>query len=171
MHKVCQLQCGTETVIKHVWRVVCEEFCPLLPGCKECEECCDKGAKCPSGGGGESCCKPCKGSAVCEEPEMVTPKCGHSRVKKTLIRVDYACQIPCYKCKPVYLCPECAAHCEACGGQIPAVGPAAPTPAPVPATATPAYPPPPHVAPPLPPPTKTTDSAPLPRDLSTAESP
>jgi hypothetical protein len=135
MQKVCKLECGTETVIKHVWRVVCEEFCPLLPGCKECEKCCCEGEKCPSGGCCESCCKSCKGCAECKEPEMVTPKCGHSRVKKTLIRVDYPCQIPCYQCKPVYLCPECAAHCQACGGQIPAVEPAAPTPAPAPAAA------------------------------------
>jgi hypothetical protein len=70
-------------------------------------------------------------------------------VKKTLVKKEYECERPKYKCVVQYLCPECAA----CGGNTvpaPADGTksASPTPAPTP-------------APPEAPQPKTTYAAPL----------
>jgi hypothetical protein len=133
----CQLICGTEKVKKYCFEAKCEEFCPLLPGhgCGERKSCCENvegkcGEKCPN-------------------PLIRTPQCGNARVKKTLVKKEYECERPKYKCVVQYLCPECAA----CGGNTvpaPADGTksASPTPAPTP-------------APPEAPQPKTTYAAPL----------
>lgn len=118
--KVCQLVCGVEKVKKHCWCVECEEFCPLLPGCGKpcCDSCCeDCGPGCQ-----DTCCE--KG----QQPCLVPPKCGCMRTKKILIKKEYECEVPVYKCVVRYLCGSCCTNPEATG---PPVGPA-PEPAPAP---------------------------------------
>lgn len=123
LKKTCQLVCGVEKVKKHTFEVKCEEFCPLLPGrgCKTCDACDGKG--CPS------CSKLGRGAQKCVTPPMVEPKCGATRTKKTLVRKEYECEVPSYKCVVVYLCSSCAKQ-----GGDPAPATAAP-----PAAADPAY--------------------------------
>jgi hypothetical protein len=76
-------------------------------------------------------------------------------VKKTLVKKEYECERPKYKCVVQYLCPECN---SGSGGAapIPAEGakPAAPTPAPAPDQ--------------LPPAPKTTYFTPLPSVVGTS---
>lgn len=119
MKCTCQLICGTEKIKKYCFEAKCEEFCPLLPGhgCGERKPCSENAeGKC-----GEKC----------PNPLIRTPQCGNARVKKTLVKKEYECERPKYKCVVQYLCPECAA----CGGNTapaPVEG-AKPAPAPTPA--------------------------------------
>jgi hypothetical protein len=120
--RTCQLVCGKEKVKKYCWEVKCEEFCPLLPGhaCDECTACRENGACQNAGKCGEKC----------PNPIIRTPHCGNARVKKTLVKKEYECERPKYKCVVQYLCPECAAGCQSVP-PAPAEGanPATPAPA------------------------------------------
>lgn len=127
--KKCQLQCGVEKIKRHCWVVECEEFCPLLPGrrdgcdCGQCESCCPRARSCGCRQG--DCCDQCG-----PRKEYVTPRCGHPRCVKKLVKKEYECEVPTYKCVVAYLCDQCCA-----GGGAPAAKPAAPaspTPAPLP---------------------------------------
>lgn len=136
--KTCQLQCGVEKVKKYCWVVECSEFCPLLPGCgKDCGGCgqcsnCNDGC---AAGCAASCDQGCGGD--CGPPKKyVTPRCTHPKCVKKLVKKEYDCDVPVYKCVVVYLCDSC------CNAQQPA--PAA-------APAVPAAPAAPAVPPPLPP--------------------
>ena len=139
-------------VIKVVWEVKCEEFCPLLPGCP-CEGC--KCGGCQGACGGQSgqgcaegaCCghcqKSCDPCAVEREKNYVTPTCGKPRCKKTLIKKEVVCMVPHYKCVVEYCC-------QSCGSSSIPTEKAVPSPAPA------------LKALPAPPAPKTTASAPLP---------
>lgn len=147
----CQLICGKEKVKKYCWEVKCEEFCPLLPG-RACEECnsCNENESCPNAG---------KCGEKCPNPVIHTPHCGNARVKKTLVKKEYECERPKYKCVVQYLCPECSA----CNSNA---APATTAPAPA-EGAKPATPAPAPELPPAPQP-KTTYVAPLPPVIGTA---
>ena len=78
--KTCQLVCDVKKEKKTYFCVECEEFCPLLPGHRDCCNDCEK-----------------------------TPRCGHTKCVKKLVKKEYEVEIPVYKCVVVYLCPDCAA--------------------------------------------------------------
>jgi hypothetical protein len=137
--KYCKLVETTREIKKTVWSVKCEEFCPLLPTLGgRC--CCDCGGPCPSG---KECCDTCcnKSCGTCDpcaverEKRYNPPKCGHTRVKKTLEKKEVTCKVPAWKCVVEYCCPSCAP----CQGEkaAPASGPA-PTTAPAAPPAPPA---------------------------------
>lgn len=125
LKRTCQLECGKEKVKKYCWEVKCEEFCPLLPGrrCDDCKACDGNGDKSPNA---------CRGGEKCPNPPIHTPRCGNARVKKILVKKEYECEQPKYKCVVQYLCPACAAGCNGTAVPPPAVDdkPQAPTPAP-----------------------------------------
>jgi hypothetical protein len=169
--KYCKLVCETREVKKTVWEVKCEEFCPLLPG-PHC--CCDCGGACPSGQQRcEKCCKDCCDPCAVEKAKnYFTPKCGHTRCKKTLVKKEVTCKVPAYKCVVVYCCPSCAAQTES--KAVPAPGPApakdvpiVPSPSPS-QEKTPTIAPPKPELPPPPPPPKTADISPLAIRLTSA---
>jgi len=128
--KVCQVVCGTEKITKHCWCVECEEFCAPMPGCGllaakwgACRDCC-------CGGCSDDCCH-----GTCCENCTVPPRCGPVRSRKKLVKKEYECEVPVYKCVVKYLCPSCCeASCEADDAQPEAEPseplPAAPLPAP-----------------------------------------
>jgi len=108
--KVCQVVCGTKTITKHCWCVECEEFCAPLPGC--CPTCktvtCDV-PTCDGTGCCEGCCDPCGGQKSCYGVPMAVPKCGPVRCRKVLVKKEYECEVPVYKCVVKYVCPGCCA--------------------------------------------------------------
>ncbi|MCR4413803.1 MAG: hypothetical protein NUV77_15390 [Thermoguttaceae bacterium] len=113
--KVCQIVCGTQKIKKHCWCIESEEFCPLLPGRPDGGSCRD----CAEGCGGTGCCGQC--GEGCKK--YVTPQCGRPKTVKKLVKKEYECEVPQYKCVVKYLCGDC------CGKAVQG-GPAAPTPAP-----------------------------------------
>jgi hypothetical protein len=128
MQCTCQLVCGKEKVKKYCWEVKCEEFCPLLPG----RGCGERNA----GEDGNGPCQNCPSAGQCGEkcpnPMIRTPHCGNARVKKTLVKKEYECERPKYKCVVQYLCPQCAARGESGVAPVDGAKPAGPSPAPVP---------------------------------------
>jgi len=148
-HKCCP-QCGCCLV------PVCHPYCEPKTITKH-EYCCHCKDICVPGP--EHCCKDCDG-------------CCHEDCGKCLVRqVHKLATIPCShqecvrKCKVEWVCPRCNGQAT---GAAPVMG--TPTPA-APAPEIPATSPGPNVAPPLPPPApiKTTEAAPQPPDLSTAD--
>lgn len=113
--KYCKLEKGTRDVVKTVWEVKCEEFCPLLPRpsrcCGECGGACEDGKECCEtySRGCADCSSACDPCAVEREKCFIPPKCGHTRCKKTLVKKEVVCKVPAYKCVVVYCCPSCAA--------------------------------------------------------------
>ena len=104
-HKHCRVVCEMKKVVKHVWVVECEEFCPTLPnrrGC-HCGDCGCNGAGEADCGCGRGKCDPC---AVENQKNYITPKCGKTRTKKKLIKKEVECLVPVYKCVVVYCCPD-----------------------------------------------------------------
>ncbi len=123
--RVCQIVCGTQKIKKHCWCIEYEGFCPLLPrlgdggGCRDCAEGCGNtacGGQC-----GEGCTRD------------VTPQCGRPKTVQRLVKKEYECEVPQYKCVVKYLCDDC-------GGKAAPGSPAAPAPAPKAAPALPANP-------------------------------
>jgi hypothetical protein len=130
----CQVVCEMKTVKKSCWVVECEQFCPTLPNCPKWSFCglsfcgskkargsCDKTAACGDCGKG------------CNARPMVPPKCAKSRTIKKLVKKEYTCEVPVYKCTA---CAGCGP--VGCGGEVeeaPAAAPAearTPTVAPLP---------------------------------------
>ena len=122
----CQVVCETKTVKKSYWVVECEQFCPTLPSCpkwscgslsfcgskKSCGSC-DEEAGCGDCGKG------------CKSRPLVPPKCAKSRTIKKLVKKEYTCEVPVYKC---VTCAGCGP--DGCGGEEeapPAVPAEAPT--------------------------------------------
>ena len=112
---VCKVVCGTKTVTKSCWCVECEEFCAPLPGwgplsylyaaCfNPCgDSCCDRcDESCRDPGCGTKCCERC----------LVPPKCGPVRSKKKLVKKEYECEVPVYRCVVKYLCSGCGGDDE-----------------------------------------------------------
>ncbi|MFZ1936846.1 MAG: hypothetical protein WCB27_15720 [Thermoguttaceae bacterium] len=151
--KHCCVVCEMKEVKKTVWVVKCEDFCAPLPGCPHgcCKSC--------NGGGSEACCaeptccegcgNKCDPCAAERKKCCVPPKCGKVRTRKVLEAKTVVCTLPCYKCVVVYTCPNCSGS-ERCSEQTPAA-PAKPEMAP---------------SPPPPAPSKTTERAPFPPELS-----
>ena len=102
--KVCQVVCGTERVTKHCWCVECEEFCAPLPGCGPVGQLAASCRACDCGC--NPCCDGCRGKRCCDGCP-VPPKCGPVRTKKKLVKKEYECEVPVYKCVVKYLCPGC----------------------------------------------------------------
>jgi hypothetical protein len=152
--KVCKVVCEMKEVTKHCWCVECEDFCAPLPNCAHgCSDpgCCDPGCDpgCDVGGCTAEGCGSCAGSCgqghdllgklggLLHKPKcLVPPKCGKVRTKKKLVKKEYKCKVPVYKCVVVYTCPGCCdPACGESGCALPATGgddaqPAAPAPAP-----------------------------------------
>jgi len=133
----CRVVCEMKTVKKHCWVVECEQLCPTLPKCpKWCWGCfsfcggkCSKKA-CGSGCGEDACGAGC-GDACgkgCPSKRMVPPKCGKKRTVKKLVKKEYECEVPVYKCTACGACGSCG---DGCGEE--AAPPAMPAEAPVPA--------------------------------------
>ncbi len=139
----CCPHCGCKLV------PVCHPYCEPKTITKH-EYCCHCKDHCVPGP--EHCCKDCDG--CCHE------ECCHCCIREIhkLAIIPVSHQEPVRKCTVEWVCPRCNAQASA---------------APVMATPAPAVapnPPSPHLAPPaIPAPAKTTDSAPLPRDLGAAE--
>ena len=104
----CQVVCEMKDVKKTCWVVECEEFAPLLPGCRQrCKagRCgvasCGSGgcevASCGSGGCGTASCGKCD----------VPPRCGKARVKKKLVKKSTTVKVPVYKTVVQNLCTAC----------------------------------------------------------------
>lgn len=138
--KVCQIVCGTRIDKKYCFVVECEDFCPLLPGCKDGPHHCGKCADCAAGNAcaAVDCAKkPCD-CGKCQQC-MTPPRCGHPRTRKILIRKEYEVEVPIYKCVVRYLCGDCTAACDANGTAVKAQAPLPPAPpvAPLPAAPSP----------------------------------
>lgn len=110
--KTCQIVCEMAKVKKTVWVVECEEFCPMLPGCRpkacrtDCGPDCIEGLECGNGCGTDRCGKdPCE---ALKNRTYVTPKCGKTRSRKKLVKKEVTCEVPVYKC-------VVANRCSACG--------------------------------------------------------
>jgi len=135
--KNCRVVCEIKTVKKHCWVVECEQFCPTLPACPNwCWSCFsfggDKGScgacRDDSGCCDDACCEAgCgKGCGQSRCSQMVPPKCGKMRTRKTLTKKEWEEEVPVYKC----------AACAGCGnGCYEAAAPFA-EPAEAPATVT-----------------------------------
>ena len=127
----CQVVCEVKKVKKSCWVVECEEFAPLLPGCRQrCNDCCNTGG-CNTGG-----CETasCGSRGKCEVP----PRCGKARVKRKLVKKEITVEVPVYKTVVRNLCSGCCpSGCgvEAGDAAAPSAAPAAPAPAPVPKAA------------------------------------
>jgi len=119
----CQVVCEVKKVKKTCWVVECEEFAPLLPGCRQrCRDCCDTG-----GCGVTSCGSRSK----CEVP----PRCGKARVRKKLVKKSVTVEVPVYKTVVQHLCSGCCTSgCGVEAGEVaaPSAAPVAPAPAPIP---------------------------------------
>ena len=121
--KTCQVVCDMVKVKKTVWVVECEEFCPMLPGCRNntcrsgCRQGCGHGMACRSCSGKDSC-DPC---AALQNRLFVPPKSGHARSRKKLVKKTITCEVPVYRSVVADSCSECGT-----GEAAPA---AAPTPA------------------------------------------
>jgi hypothetical protein len=76
--KTCQVVCGVKKETKISWEVECEEFCPLLPGHRQCGEC------------------------------APPPRCGNSKCVKKLVKKQYQVEVPVYQCVVRHLCADCA---------------------------------------------------------------
>lgn len=128
--RTCQVVCEMKTEIKTSWCVKCEEFAPLLPGRRCCECGCDSCGNGNGCGAGESCstCEKCaKCGGRCEKCAP-PPRCGETRVKKTLVKVEREVKVPVYKCVVKYLCNGCDAA-QGPGDVTPKPAPVAPAPA------------------------------------------
>lgn len=113
----CKVVCEMVKVKKTVWVVECEEFCPMLPGCRTTA--CRTG--CGQGCGEDPACGTCRGKDPCAALQnriIVPPKCGQARSRKKLVKKVVICEVPVYKC----VATDC---CSACG-----MGEAAPVAAP-----------------------------------------
>jgi len=147
----CCPHCGCKLV------PVCHPYCETKTTTKH-EYCCHCKDHCVPGP--EHCRQDCDG--CCQE------ECCHCCIREihklAIIPVCEEEQVR--RCRVEWVCPQCRAHASAAAPVIVTPAPAGPS------SIVPANPPGPHVAPPAnPAPTKTTNSAPLPGDLSTAESP
>jgi hypothetical protein len=147
----CCPHCGCKLV------PVCHPYCETKTTTKH-DYCCHCKDHCVPGP--EHCRKDCDG--CCQE------ECNHCCIREihklAIIPVCEEEQVR--KCKVEWVCPRCTAHASASAPVIVTPAPAGPAPV------IPANPPGIHMAPPyIPGPTKTTDSAPMPGDLSTVESP
>lgn len=77
-HQTCQVVCEMKKETKTRWYVECEEFCPLMPGHREC---------------GDECQTPLR--------------CGNPKCVKRLVKKEYQTEVPVYKCIVRNLCPDC----------------------------------------------------------------
>jgi hypothetical protein len=78
VQKTCQVVCEIKKETKTCWCVECQEICPLMPGCHH--GCCE--------------CPP-------------TPRCGHPKCVKKLVKKEYQVEVPVYKCVVRRLCSDC----------------------------------------------------------------
>lgn len=85
----CQVVCEMKKQTKYYWSVECQEICPLLPGCEGCSK------------------DGCEGSAGRPPQKGPAPRCGHARCVKQLVKKQYECEVPVYKCVTRYLCGDC----------------------------------------------------------------
>ena len=116
----CQVVCEMVKVKKTVWVVECEEFCPLLPGCRPkpcrtgCEQGCGADLACGTGCGKDPC-------AALNNRIIVPPKSGKARTRKKLVKKEVTCEVPVYRT-------VVADYCSACGMSepTPVAAPAAP---------------------------------------------
>jgi hypothetical protein len=122
----CQVVCEMKTVKKSCWVIECEQICPTLPACPRLS--CDFfnfcGKKCSDGSCGEDagCGNDCgKG---CGSKKLVPPKCGKSRTIKKLVKKEYTCEVPVYKCTSCGACGPCGDGEEAAPPATPAKAPA-----------------------------------------------
>ena len=91
----CQVVCDIKKVEKTCWVVECEEFAPLLPGCRQrCNDCYN------TGGCGTVSCGSC---GKCEVP----PRCGKARVRKKLVKKSITVEVPVYRTVVQNLCSDC----------------------------------------------------------------
>jgi len=141
--KVCKVVCETIKVKKYCWCVECEEFCAPLPACMGAglhavDNSCAAGAcgvdgGCDAGCGGcDAGCGSCGGFDIFRDKVYLAPQCDRVRSRKVLVKKEYECEIPIYRC--VVVCAGCCG--EGCGTEGEAAPPAAPEPeAPPPAPA------------------------------------
>ena len=103
----CQVVCEMKTVKKTCWVVECEQICPSLPNCPK-RGCCGLNFRgsCDDEAGCGDCGKGCKSRP------LVPPKCGKSRTIKKLVKKEYTCEVPVYKC---VACAGCGP--DGCGGE------------------------------------------------------
>jgi len=102
--RTCQVVCEIKKETKTSYSVKCEEICPLMPG-----HCCDRCDGCPP-----------------------TPRCGHPRYVRKLVKNQYEVNVPVYRCVVMWLCPECANGESASVPTSTPTAPAAPEPPPMP---------------------------------------
>ncbi len=118
----CQIVCGVKKIKKHCWVVEREEFCTLLPGCRDrgCNRGCQSG--CDSGcGEADDCGQGC--GETCSTKCLVPPRAGPVHCRKKLIKKEYTIEIPIYKCVVRNLCGGC---CDPSGGEVEEAPQAAP---------------------------------------------
>jgi hypothetical protein len=84
VEKACQVVCEMKKETKTCWQVECVEMCPLMPGCRQ---------------GCSGCCNDCKSTP--------SPRCGHPKCVKKLVKKEYQVEVPSYKCVVCHLCPDC----------------------------------------------------------------
>lgn len=103
--KTCQVVCEIRKEKKSCWCVQYEDFCPLLPGCRDrCADACNDGC-CRNCGErcGRECCESC--GKKCPVP----PRCAQPKCLKKLVKKEYEVDVPVYKCVVKYLCGDCCA--------------------------------------------------------------
>jgi len=107
----CQVVCEMKTVKKSCWVVECEQICPSLPNCPKwgCGRSCGSKKSCGSCDDAAGCGDCGKG---CKSRPLVPPKCGKSRTIKKLVKKEYTCEVPVYKC---VACAGCGP--DGCGGE------------------------------------------------------